>query len=159
MERYVKYTKTAFISIVLLIIEISLVFLFYNQGVTNNEKYPSDLKTHISSALDLNSDQYTITKPIYRFLYTYGGNIAIAIFLALMVLLTIYFTKKILDYVIEKKNDFTNWIYAIILNFEIAVYLPFIHNYFNLGLQESSEWHNSTFICMKAIGLLAVLMY
>lgn len=134
-------------------------WLFYNQAIG---KFNSDLILHISSAISSSGSQYTITKPIYKFIYMYfGGNLGIAVFLSIVVILTIILTKKLLDYytATPKESSTKNWIYAFLLNFAIAIFIPFIHKGWNAGVQEANEWHNSTYICMKLLGLGIMLLY
>ena len=86
-------------------------WLFYNQAIG---KFNSDLILHISSAISSSGSQYTITKPIYKFIYMYfEGNLGIAVFLSIVVILTIILTKKLLDYytATPKESSTKNWIY------------------------------------------------
>ena len=46
-------------------------WLFYNQAIG---KFNSDLILHISSAISSSGSQYTITKPIYKFIYVLWGE-------------------------------------------------------------------------------------
>lgn len=142
------------IAIALLLIAIFTVYLFYNQAMGNFE---SDLEQHLENAF--NGSQYSIIGHIYRCIYMIGGNFGIAIFLSIVTILNIYVTKKVLEHFIEEKNEFLLSIYAFLLNFVIAIYIPFIFKNWVVGVQEPTEWHNSTYICMKPLGELAVLLY
>lgn len=144
--------------LILLIIIFGLTtYLFYMQAIG---RFNSDLILHIKSALENGSDQYTITKPLYRILYTYfGGNISIALFLSFVEILTIYVTKKALDFYNSDMSSKVKWLLSITLNFVIAIYVPFIHKAFNAGVQEPTEWHNSTYMCMKLLGIFIILLY
>ncbi|MCI8654436.1 MAG: hypothetical protein HFJ48_00955 [Clostridia bacterium] len=144
------------ITVIVLTIGILTTYLFYNQAIN---KFDGDLATQISYALN-DSYQYSLTGQIYGFLYNYlGGNLAIAIFLSLVIIVSIIITKKILQYYMKSQNQFLIWTYAILLNFVIAIYLPFIFKNWVLGVQEPNEWHNSTYICMRPLGLIAILLY
>lgn len=135
------------------------IYLFYNQALG---VFPSDLGAHIAAALDSGNLQYTITKPVFRFVFRYmGGNLGIAVFLSAIIVITFFATKRLLDFYLdyEEKDSFEIYIIAILLNFVLAVYIPFIHGYWNVGVQEPTEWHNSTYIIMKLFGMAALLLY
>ena len=142
---------------VLVLIGLATTWLFYNQATG---KFVSDLTSHIANALNKNSPSYSLTSIIYNLLYNYvGGKLAIAVFLSIVTILTIDVTKKVLEYYMKSENEFLIWIYAILLNFAIAIYVPFIYPRWNVGVQEGNEWHNSTYICMKLLGMIALLIY
>ena len=66
--------------------------------------YTSDLSGHIESALRTDIPAYTITKPLYRFVFWHlGGTFGIAILLAAFVVGAIWATKKLLDYYYDEK--------------------------------------------------------
>ena len=152
-----KKNQKIIVVIILVIISLTTIWLFYNQAIG---KYYSDLNSHIEAALDNNISNYSILGIIYKVLDIYcGKNLGIAIFLTCMIILNIYVTKKLLEYYMKPNTQYRIWIYAILLNFAIAIYIPFIHTYWNIGVQEANEWHNSTYICMKAAGILAILLF
>lgn len=147
-----KYQKFIVVGILIIILILS-TYLFYNQAI---QKFESDLYIHISE----NASNYSITKPIYNIINKYfGGYIGIAVFLALTEIASIAITKKILEYYMEQTSGIMQWIYAIILNFCIAIYVPFIHKMLYLGTQTGNLWHNSTYLCMKPLGLIAIILY
>lgn len=151
-----KKNQKIIIGILLLIIGILTTYLFYNQAIN---KFYSDLSFHIDFALK-GSNQYSITGIFYKIIYQYiGGAIGIAIFLSIVTILNIFITKKLLSYYIKSKSEFVLWTYAILLNFVIGIYLPFVSNGWNIGVQSPNKWHNSTYICMKPLGLMAILYY
>lgn len=147
------------ILVILGTIFILSTYLFYNQA---KGQFPSDLIAHIESALESDGldGQYTITKPIYKFIYNYlGGNLGIAILLSITTIATIAITEKMLKYYVKEENEFKLWGYAIILNFVIAIFIPGISKNWNVGFQEPTEWHNSTYTIMKFLGIIAILAY
>lgn len=153
-----KYQKII-IAILLFIISISSIYLFNNQA---KGIFPSDLPIHINSAINSNGlkGQYTITKFMYKFIYNYlGGNLGISIFLSIIVATTIIATKKMLKYYLPDEKDFKLYLYAIALNFVIAIFIPGISNCFNSGFQEPTEWHNSTYTIMKLLGIIVVMVF
>lgn len=159
MKKIKLSTDKIVLTVLFLILGCMTTWIFYNQA---NGKFQSDLILHINSAVNSTGEQYTITKPIYRFIHMYlGGNLGIAIFLSLVIIGTIILTKKALDYYSTnpKERTIKNWAYAFLLNFAIAIFIPFVHNAWNSGVQEANEWHNSTFICMKLLGIAIMLLY
>ncbi|MBQ6355206.1 hypothetical protein IJJ18_02185 [Candidatus Saccharibacteria bacterium] len=184
-DKNFKLWQKTIVIILLLGVAVSSAFLFYKQaeGIyyrhldwhfelphevfypdTPQTTYLSDLSGHIESALNTDIPAYTITKPLYRFVFWHLGGIkGIAILLAAFVVGAIWATKLLLDYYFQgkgkRKNGFRSWMWAIILNFNIAIHLPFITHNFNVGLQEPNEWHNSTYTIMKFFALLAMLLY
>ncbi len=74
-------------------------------------------------------------------------------------MLNIIITKKVLELYTPCKNSITLWIYAILLNFVIAIHLQFNNHFWIVGVQEANEWHNSTYLFMKLIGMLVILLY
>ena len=152
-------TERIIVCLILIVIFIATTWLFYYQA---KERFASDLALHISAALYSNEGDYTITKPIYRFIYNHCWQAnGISVFLSINIIATIVATKYFLSYLIKGKEDknLLIWLFAILLNFIIAIYIPFIHTYWNAGVQEANEWHNSTYICMKLIGMIAVMVY
>lgn len=148
-----KKNEKIIIFIILILIGILLTYLFYNQAIDNFE---SDFAIQLSE----NASEYSITKIIYCFINKYlGGKIGIAVFLSLVSITSIILTKVILKEYDKSSSEFLQWIYAILLNFCIAIYVPLVHNMFYIGLQTGNLWHNSTYICMKPLGLLAIILY
>lgn len=120
----------------------------------------SDLPSQIKAAIHPTEEAYTITKPIFAGLYfLFNSNIGIAIFLALTVVLTIITTYFLLKHLLPNSDKSILWVFSIICNFVIAIYIPFLNPNMNYGLQEGTEWHNATYICMKLFGLLSILTY
>lgn len=147
--------KNITIGFVLVIIGISAYYLFFNQATGT---FSSDLTTHIQFALN-GTLQYSITGFIYKYIYLYlGKEYGIALFLTIVTILNIILTKKALSFYMELDESYV-WIYAILLNFAIGIVLPFISNSWNVGIQSPNKWHNSTYICMRPIGLLIILLY
>lgn len=154
MERW----KKIVVAVIMAVVGGSSIYLFYNQALGS---FPSDLGAHIGAALDSGNLQYTITKPVFRIVFRYmGGNLGIAVLLALVVVITVFVTKRLFVYYLGyEENSFEVYITAILLNFVLAVHIPFIHSYWNVGVQEPTEWHNSTYTIMKLFGMAALLLY
>lgn len=99
-------------------------FLFYAQSSKINGLYVSDLHTHIKYSLD-NKNLYSLVFVIFKILlFFFNNTIVIAIFLSTVVLLTIYFTYRLFNFLLEGYNDIFLYIGAIICNFVMAIYIP-----------------------------------
>ena len=155
-----KYLKKIVLIIILAIVAISSAFLFYNQAIGN---YYSDLHPHISTALSdkMPQKKYSITNVLYFILYNYfGKEYGIAIFLSLVTITNILITKKVLEYFLDSSKEELLWAYAILLNFNIAIFIPELsYGRWVVGIQSANPWHNSTYICMKGLGLLSLLLF
>jgi len=144
------------IFVVLLALFIALIVMFNIHAYGGG----SDLPAQIHSAIHPTERAYTITKPIFAGLYyLFNSYIGIAMFLALMVVSTIIATYFLFKHLLPNHNKYVLWAFSIICNFVIAIYLPFLNPSMNFGLQEGTEWHNATYICMKLFGLLSILLY
>lgn len=162
-EKIYKSTNMKIYQILIVIALLIITFilttrLFIYQA---EEIFESDLPAHISDALDESINNYSITSPIYKFLYNnVGGAVAICVFLSIINIVTIPVTKRILDYFIKDDKHFLKWLYAIGLDYAIAiVILPLTKGYWNVGLFQPTIWHNSTYLCMKLFGLLATFYF
>ncbi len=135
----------------------ALTFLFIKQA---SGAYLSDLGAHIASALSTESQAYTIIKPIFRGLYYLTNNsVGISMFLALVEVATIECTERFIKKFLIEKSDLFVFFLAIVCNFVIAIPIIFVHRMLNVGLLEGNEWHNSTYMCMKLVGLLIMEVY
>ena len=155
----------------ILLYGISMVFLFYKQtGWSGGAIYESDLPAHIRMIVE-DGWYYSLTAFIYQTFYllpftlsdgTPAGNLAIAVFLALCGMLSVYLTAFLLrDMQKEKQKELTVWhlFGGLILNLVMPCYVKGIADGRYIGMASASIWHNSTYIVMKTTGLLCVLYY
>lgn len=162
----------------------SMAFLFYKQtGWSGGAVYESDLPVHIKMIVD-DGWYYSLTAFVYKALYLLPftlpdgapfGNLAIAVFLALCGLFSVYLTAFLLrDMQKSKAGEFTAWhlqkdgaeeltvwhlLGALILNLVMPCYVRGIADGRYIGMESASIWHNSTYIVMKMLGLCCILYY
>lgn len=151
--------EKAIIILAMLLISVGTMYLFYQQAIDN---FDGDLHSHVESAIESTGmeGQYSITKILYKFIYNYlGGNLGISIMLSLVTIGCIYATKRMLKFYLPDENDFKLYIWAILLNFVIAIHIAAISKNWNVGYQEPTEWHNSTYLIMKFIGIFIMMLY
>ena len=182
MNRQDKYGKIgkAGLHTVIILYGISMVFLFYRQaGWTGGAVYESDLPAHIRMIVE-DGWYYSLTAFVYQAFYLIPftlpdgapfGNLAIAVFLALCGVFSVYLTAVLLKSMQSRrrrpekgedvKEGFTAWylLGGLILNLVMPCYVRGIADGRYIGMESASIWHNSTYIVMKMTGLLCVLYY
>ena len=136
-----------------------LVSLHYNQTLyVETGTYESDLFAHIQMALD--GWGYSIMAIVFRILSIlppFGFHFAIAAILCACEAATIAVT-----FVFVRKNNVETKA-AIVLTamsgFVMPMYIRAVQPYRYIGYQSASIWHNSTYIVMKLLALLCVILY
>ena len=167
MEQKKHLTRDNIGTIVLIIINIIygalLVYLHYNQTLFEvGGPFESDLPYHIKMAVEDNW-YYSFTAFVYVFLYKFScGNLLVGIFLALCQLLTVFGTylllKELWKHYEIKMSTGATLLCAMTLNFVMAFYVKSVNARHYIGYQNATIWHNSTYICMKMVGVF-VLWY
>lgn len=172
------------VRICILLYGASMLFLFYKQtGWSGGAVYESDLPVHIKMIVE-DGWYYSLTAFVYQVLYLLPftlpngapfGNLAIAFFLALCGLFSVYLTAFLLrDMQKSKAEELTVWylqkdgegeltvwhlLGGLILNLVMPCYVRGIADGRYIGMESASIWHNSTYIVMKMIGLICILYY
>ena len=142
---------------------ILLVYLHYNQILFEvGGPFEADTPYHIKMAVE-DKFYYSFTAFVYMLLYKFPwGNIMTAIFLSLCELATIYGTYLLLKELWKKYEVKVSMavtlLGATVLNFVMAFYVKAANARHYIGYQNASVWHNSTYICMKLVGVF-VLWY
>lgn len=140
-----------------------LVYLHYNQlQFEVGGPFEADTPYHIKIAVE-DKFYYSLTSFIYVFLYQFScGDILTAVFLALCELTTIFGTYLLLKELWKKYEikvgTAVTLLGATTLNFVMAFYVKAVNERHYIGYQNASIWHNSTYICMKLVGVF-VLWY
>lgn len=154
---------TLLLVIVNLIYAFLLVYLHYNQTLFEvGGPFEADTPYHIKMAVEDNW-YYSFTAFVYVFLYKFPcGNMLTAIFLSLCELATIFGTYLLLKEIWKKYqlkiSTAITLLGATALNFVMAFYVKAVNARHYIGYQNASIWHNSTYICMKLVGVF-VLWY
>ncbi len=167
MEQKKKWTIDKVGIIFLVIINIIygalLVYLHYNQTLFEvGGPFEADTPYHIKMAVEDNF-YYSFTAFVYMFLYKFPcGNLLASVFLSLCELATIFGTYLLLNELWKKYEvkvaTAATLLAATALNFVMAFYVKAANARHYIGYQNASIWHNSTYICMKLVGVF-VLWY
>lgn len=167
MKRINKFSKDKIGTLVLVILNLIyggfLVYLHYNQTFFEIGKpFESDLPFHINMAV-VDNWYYSFTAFVYVFLYKLPySNMLVALFLTICELLTIYGTYLLLKEVWKKYeievNSSMTLLSATALNLVMAFYVKAVNACHYIGYQNTTIWHNSTYICMKLLAVF-VLWY
>lgn len=133
-------------------------FLYYHMCLPEAGKYHSDLPAHIESGMT--GRGYSLLEILYKYICMAGvGSKVIPILLMLLTLAGIYLSFRLMRQIFPEGDPLILQLLAFAANLEMPLYLPFIHPYWNMGLQTGSMWHNDTYLGMRAFGLLVLLIY
>ena len=149
---------------------LSLVYLFYRQTQwTDGSVFESDLPAHIKMVI-VDGWYYSLTAFVYRLLYFLPfADQAIAVFLALCSILSVYMTAALLQELVMGKqssgtgqrmvrNQNLRLLTGLLLSFAMPCYIRGIADGRYIGMESSAIWHNSTYLVMKWLGLLSLLL-
>lgn len=141
------------------------LYLFYMQSIQpldyNNRYFQSDLPYHISMIIE-DGWYYSFTAYVYQFLHWLGGGhtALIAVFLAVVTVLCIVMTDKLLCLLLQRdKTDVLTLSGAFALNLVMPFFWSFAGEYRYVSYQSGNLWHNSTYQCMKLAALACIFCY
>lgn len=122
--------------------------------------FESDLPFHVSMAVD-DHWFYSITAVLYQLFYlTPIGEILTAGFLAVVSVATILATYELLQQLTAGKYYPSMMLFfAVLGNFIMPFFMRWAHGQRYIGYQSASIWHNSTYACMKLIGIWALYCF
>lgn len=130
-------------------------YLYYQQiFFVEGGLFESDLPFHVSMAVE-DHWFYSFTAILYLLFYmTPFGNILTALFLALISVATVFATYELLQQLTGKKY-FPSMLlfFAVLGNFIMPFFMRWAHSQRYIGYQSASIWHNSTYACMKLLGI------
>ena len=141
---------------------VSCMYLYYMQSVqpmvAEERIYESDLPFHISMIID-DGWYYSFTAYAYQLLYSLAGGstVLIAAFLALVSVGTVFVTEKLLR--VLKVGSVNTLAMALVLNFVMPFYVPFVGQYRYVSYQSGNLWHNSTYLCMRLVAIVCMILY
>ncbi len=142
---------------------VLLVYLHYNQILFEvGGPFEADTPYHIKMAVE-DKFYYSFTAFLYMFLYKLPfADLLTAIFLSLCEVATVFGTYLLLNELWKKYEvkvgTAVTLLGATALNFVMAFYVKAANARHYIGYQNASIWHNSTYICMKLLGVF-VLWY
>ena len=132
-------------------------YLYYNQlFFVEGGLFESDLPFHVSMAVD-DHWFYSITAVLYQLFYlTPFGNILTALFLAVVSVATILATYELLQQLTGGVYSQSMMLFfAVLGNFIMPFFVEWAGHQRYIGYQSASIWHNSTYTCMKLVGIWA----
>ncbi|MBR6380806.1 MAG: hypothetical protein IKS07_03905 [Lachnospiraceae bacterium] len=144
-------------------------FLYYNQAVTETPAYESDLPAHIRMAVE-DGWAYSLTAFFYRIFYAGqpGGNrgaVLTALFLMLATVASVFLTALLLHELPAGKRarlrdlSMEELFAGLLCNLVMPCFVTGIADGRYIGMQSASIWHNSTYLVMKPLGLLCLILY
>jgi len=147
---------------------VGCLYLYFMQSVQPTEGsiyFFSDLSKHISMIID-DGWYYSFTAVAYQVLYHLCGQTTwgIAMFLALIMVGTIWLMKQMLQVLFQKFSGETlpEAFYlggALLLQFMMAIFWPYAGEYRYISYQSGNLWHNSTYLCMRILTVAIMIMY
>jgi len=145
---------------------ISALFLYYKQTQwVDGAVYESDLPAHIQMIIE-DGWYYSLTAFLYKALYSIGnGSVAIACFLALCTVGSVFLTYILLQKIsILQKNSrkMENVFFlllSLILNVVMPCYVRGLSDGRYIGMESGNIWHNSTYLVMKPLALICLILY
>lgn len=131
-------------------------------------QYPSDIGSHIASAMA--GDAYSINSIILRLSNRLGGNAGIAVYLALVVVLTMWAAAWMLRELLRingaRKVLPMTWtfVFSAPLVFLSSIYVPKFYGVFyyaadNRVTDFTQPWHNSTYLLMRLFAVIVIALY
>ncbi|MBE5883499.1 MAG: hypothetical protein E7291_03600 [Lachnospiraceae bacterium] len=151
--------------IIIAVYGILCFYLYYMQSIQpleyNNRYFQSDLPYHISMIVD-DGWYYSFTAYAYQLLHLLGGGgtVWIAAFLAVVTVLCVVLTERLLRLLLNRERaDVLTLSAAVVLNLVMPFFWEYAGAYRYVSYQSGNLWHNSTYQCMKLAALAAVLCY
>ena len=132
------------------------LWLFY---LESTEVLVSDIPTHISQALDESVVTYSALMPLIVLAYHMGAELGVAVLLACIEVITLLVSEILMRRLAPEVKLGVIFVCALCCNIAIAIYVPFVHPYLTRGLSCGNAWHNSTYIAMRLLALLAIWAY
>lgn len=167
MEKKMEWKRIAlpFLKCLTIVYGVCCLYLYLQQAVQpldyDNRLFQSDLPYHISMIID-DGWYYSFTAYAYQVLYLLAGGSTwlIAIFLAVVSLMTVFFTERLLRVLLEKnKCDELTMGGALLLNLVMPFFLRWAGQYRYVSYQSGNLWHNSTYLCMRLFAIISILLY
>lgn len=144
---------------------LACLYLYYMQSIQpldyDNRCFQSDLPYHISMIVK-DGWYYSFTAYVYQALYYLCGKttLGIALFLAAVTVASLLATELVLRRMAGmQERNWATMAAALVLNLVMPFYLVWAGSYRYVSYQSGNLWHNSTYLCMRLLGLLVLLYY
>lgn len=166
-EKLSNISKTTIVAGVLSAIAMIALFaaslyLFYNQSLSNNEVFASDLPIHLRTGRK-GGGYSLMTKIFWVLLSLWDNTLGCAIALAVIIVLTVFATGWLLKYLFEKAGIKTNYFVLLLVSmiflFVGNMYIPDLFEKFYAGSANTQPWHNSSYLLMRLFSVLAIGFY
>lgn len=137
-----------------------LFFIIYWIQIKNSI---GDIPLHIASSMKLTG--YSINKYVFTIILdiSNGSLIGIAVFLAIVSLLTVIAVYNLLKTINMFCNDKLNcekcWIVSCLIPFFYSIYIPYLYPYFYACTISPNAWHNSTLIEMRLFAIVSFVFF
>lgn len=155
MTNIEKKTRPYIQIICYLVIFAACTYLFYKQATA---QYQSDTPVHLAWALQGGGQHYSIIGLFLIPSFSIGGYLGVAIMLAFIEMATIWTTQMILKRMLPLR-PLAILAIAVICNFMIAIYIPYIWSKFYIGVICGNLWHNATYQMMRLFALVSIYAY
>lgn len=158
-------TIKKYISLLIMVIYgVFCFYLYYNQLIfVGTGRFEADTPVHVSMAVD-DGFYYSITAFIYLICSKFSfENVLIALFLALVTIVSVPLTQVLINDIFDlygKRVDaFLSFCLALFANFFMGFYIRLANVQHYIGYQNANMWHNSTYLCMKPLALISLILY
>lgn len=145
-----------FLLVLLAAYGLACVYLYYQQlFYVEGGLFESDLPSHVKMAVE-DHWFYSLTAILYQLFYlTPWGPQLTTVFLGAVTVATVLATERLLRLITEEKyaRNLT-LLLAFLANLLMPFFFSWAHFQRYIGYQSASIWHNSTYICMKLLGVL-----
>lgn len=155
-KKFPERTIFSVLTIVTVIYGLACLYLYYHQlFFVEGAPFESDLPFHVSMAVE-DHWYYSLTAILYQLFYlTPFGNQLTALFLAVVSVASVWATYLLLQQLTGRRYFPSMMLFfAVLGNFIMPFFLKWAHSQRYIGYQSASIWHNSTYACMKLLGIL-----
>lgn len=142
--------------VLLAVYGVACIYLYYKQlFYVEGGLFESDLPFHVKMAVE-DHWFYSLTAVLYQLFYlTPWGPQLTALFLGIVSVATVFATDGLFKQITARRYSANlTLLFALLANFLMPFFVSWAHFQRYIGYQSASIWHNSTYICMKLLGIL-----
>ena len=153
----INYKSKSFLALIIIIIASFVLFYRYMY-----ELYMSDFQAHLEHSLD--GTTYSLNLILMPVFYKLtGSNMGIVILMSLLTVASVFTLSLFIRYILSI-FDVDIDLYSIIpfgcsLMFISKLCIPEWSNYYYIGAFSTQPWHNSTYIEMRCLAMLTLILY
>lgn len=150
-----------FSTLITIVYSIVLVW-FYREQLNPSLNIQTDFGAQIQLAIthQRGTGGYSLMRFVWRFIWPLPYHVFLAslIFTA-FTCLSIYFTFKLLKYLLPKGNNAVIYAASLLANMQAPIYLPALNSHRYLGSLSFCIYHNPTYAAMRAFAILSLLIF